>query len=38
MTFQTSVQNPAAIRLESCKLEVEDYPVTFASMTDVGIL
>lgn len=38
MTFQTSVQNPAAIRLGSCKLEVEDYPGTFASMTDVGIL
>ena len=38
MTFQTSVQNPAAIRLGSCKLEVEDYPGTFTSMTDVGIL
>ena len=38
MTFQTSVQNPAAIRLGSCKLEVEDYPGEFASMTDVGIL
>ncbi len=38
MTFQTSVQNPAAIRLGSCKLEVEDHPGAFASMTDVGIL
>jgi len=38
MTFQTSVQNPAAIRIGSCKLEVEDYPGTFTSMTDVGIL
>jgi len=38
MTFQTSVQNPAAIRLGSCKLEVEDYPGMFTSMTDVGIL
>ena len=38
MTFQTSVQNPAAIRLGSCKLEVEDYPGTFTSMTNVGIL
>jgi hypothetical protein len=38
MTFQTDVQNPAAIRLGSCKLEVEDHPGTFADMTDVGIL
>ena len=38
MTFQTSVQNPAAIRLGSCKLEVEDYPGAFTDMVDVGIL
>jgi hypothetical protein len=38
MTFQTSVQNPAAIRLGSCKLEVEDHPGAFTDMTDVGIL
>jgi len=38
MTFQTSVQNPAAIRIGSCKLEVEDHPGSFADMIDVGIL
>ena len=38
MTFQTSVQNSAAIRLGSCKLEVEDYPGAFTDMVDVGIL
>ena len=38
MTFQTSVQNSDAIRLGSCKLEVEDHPGAFVSMTDVGIL
>jgi hypothetical protein len=38
MTFQTSVQNPDAIRIGSCKLEVEDYPGTFTSMINVGIL
>ena len=38
MTFQTSVQNPAAIRLGSCKLEVEDHPGAFADMVNVGIL
>lgn len=38
MTFQTEVQNPASIRLGSCKLEIESHPGTFASMTDVGIL
>lgn len=38
MTFQTSVQNPAAIRLGSCKLEVEDHPGAFTDMVDVGIL
>lgn len=38
MTFQTSVQNPDAIRIGSCKLEVEDYPGAFADMVDVGIL
>lgn len=38
MAFQTSVQNSDAIRLGSCKLEVEDHPGSFVSMTDVGIL
>ena len=38
MAYQTNVQNPAAIRIGSCKLDVEDYPGTFVSMTDVGIL
>jgi len=38
MTFQTSVQNPAAIRIGSCKIEVEDYPGAFTDMVDVGIL
>jgi len=38
MTFQTNVQNPAAIRIGSCKLEVEDHPGSFADMIDVGIL
>ena len=38
MGFQTSVQNSDAIRLGSCKLEVEDHPGSFVSMTDVGIL
>ena len=38
MTFQTSVQNPAAIRLGSCKLEVEDHPGAFTDMVDIGIL
>ncbi len=38
MTFQTNVQNPAAIRIGSCKLEVEDYPGEFTDMVDVGIL
>lgn len=38
MAYQTNVQNPAAIRIGSCKLEVEDHPATFADMVDVGIL
>lgn len=38
MTFQTNVQNPAAIRIGSCKLEVEDHPATFTDMVDIGIL
>lgn len=38
MGFQTSVQNSDAIRLGSCKLEVEDHPGAFVTMTDVGIL
>lgn len=38
MVYQTNVQNPAAIRLGSCKLEVEDHPGSFADMIDVGIL
>ena len=38
MTFQTSVQNPDAIRIGSCKIEVEDYPGAFTDMVDVGIL
>jgi len=38
MAYQTNVQNPAAIRIGSCKIEVEDYPGAFADMVDVGIL
>lgn len=38
MAYQTNVQNPAAIRLGSCKLEVEDHPGAFTDMVDVGIL
>lgn len=38
MTFQTSVQNPDAIRIGSCKFEVEDHPGTFTDMVDIGIL
>jgi len=38
MAYQTNVQNPAAIRIGSCKLEVEDHPGAFADMVDVGIL
>jgi len=38
MAFQTSVQNSDAIRIGSCKLEVEDHPGAFVTMTDVGIL
>ena len=38
MAYQTNVQNPAAIRIGSCKLEVEDHPGAFTDMVDVGIL
>lgn len=35
--YQTSNQNPAAIRLGSCKVEVEAWPPTWEDMTDLGI-
>ena len=38
MAYQTNVQDARAIRIGSCKLEVEDHPGSFADMTDVGIL
>lgn len=36
--FQTNVQDTDAIRLGSCKIEVGDWPGSFTSMTDLGIL
>ena len=36
MTFQTSVQNPDAIRLGSCKIEVAPYDETTPVYTEIG--
>jgi len=38
MAYQTDVQRSEAIRLGSCKLEIEDHPATFADMVNVGVL
>lgn len=38
MAYQTDVQRSEAIRLGSCKLEIEDRPATFADMVNVGVL